>query len=111
MYTSLSSRGRNIKMKHRAKKLALALTIISAVNVGGYVSARVLDAAPSAAQQEKQKAFEEYLAQKEAEFEQEFNEVKQRNDELRREFDSLPKSSEAEVRSAVAQSLNKSARK
>ena len=94
-------------MKHSVKKLALALTIVSAVTVGGYVSARALDAAP---RHEKQQAFEEHLAQKEAEFERNFNAVKQQNDELRRKFDNLPSSSEAEVRAAVAQSLNKSNR-
>ena len=94
-------------MKTRGKKLAVALIIATAV-AGGYVSARALDAAP---QQEKQQAFEEHLAQKEAEFERNFNAVKQQNDELRRKFDNLPSSSEAEVRAALAQSLNKSNRK
>ncbi len=94
-------------MKHSAKKLAFALSILSAVTAGGYVSARAVDDAP---QQEKQQAFEEHLAQKEAEFERNFNAVKQQNDELRRKFDNLPSSSEAEVRAAVAQSLNKSNR-
>ena len=94
-----------MKMKHSVKKLALALTIVSAVTVGGYVSARALDAAPP--QQEKQQAFEEHLAQKKAEFERNFNEVKQQNDELRRKFDSLPQSSESEIRDALARSLKK----
>lgn len=89
-------------MYNKAKKLALALTIISAVTAGGYVSARAL-----APQQEKQTAFEEHLAQKEAEFERNFNEVKQQNDELRRKFDSLPQSSESEIRDALARSLKK----
>lgn len=93
-----------MKMKHRAKKLALALSIVFAVTAGGYVSAREVDDAP---QQEKQQAFEEHLAQKEAEFERNFNEVKQQNDELRRKFDSLPQSSESEIRDALARSLKK----
>ena len=95
-----------MKRKHRAKKLALALalTIVSAVTVGGYVSARALDDAP---QQEKQQTFEEHLAQKEAEFERNFNAVKQQNDEFRRKFDSLPQSSESEIRDALARSLKK----
>lgn len=97
-----------MKRKHRAKKLALALTIVSAVTVGGYVSARALNAAP---RHEKQTAFEEHLAQKEAEFDREYNEVKARNDEIRRKFDSLPSPSESELRAALAQSLNKSNRK
>lgn len=91
-------------MYSKAKKLALALTIVSAVTVSGYVSARALNAAP---QHEKQTTFEEHLAQKEAEFERNFNAVKQQNDELRRKFDNLPSSSEAEVRAALAQSLPK----
>ncbi len=90
-------------MNSKAKKLALALTIISAVTAGGYVSARAV-----APQQEKQTAFEEHLAQKEAAFEREYNEVKLRNDEIRRKFDSLPQSSESEIRAALARSLNKS---
>ena len=96
-------------MYSKAKKLALALTIISAVTAGGYVSARGLNVVPVAQQEksEKQKAFEEHLAQKEAEFERNFNEVKQQNDELRRKFDSLPQSSESEIRDALARSLKK----
>ena len=100
-------------MKHRGKKIAVALIIATAI-AGGYASVRALDIAPAAARQEKsekQKAFEEHLAQKEAEFDQKFNEVKAQNDEIRRKFDSLPKSSEAEVSSAVARSLDKSNRK
>ncbi len=92
-------------MYSKAKKLALALTIISAVTAGGYVSARALDAVEP--QHEKQTAFEEHLAQKEAEFEQKFNDVKARNDEIRRKFDSLPSPSESELRAALARSLNK----
>ena len=97
-------------MYSKAKKLALALSILSAVTAGGYVSARALDAAPSVAQREKsekQKAFEDRLVQKNAEFERKFNEVKARNDEIRREFDSLPSPSESELRDALAQSLKK----
>ncbi len=89
-------------MYSKAKKLALALTIISAMTAGGYVSARAV-----APQQEKQTAFEEHLTQKEAAFEREYNEVKLRNDEIRRKFDSLPRASESEIRAALARSLNK----
>ncbi len=96
-------------MYSKAKKLALALTIISAVTAGGYASARALDAVEP--QHEKQTAFEEHLAQKEAEFEREYNEVKAQNDELRRKFDGLPSPSESELRDALARSLDKSNRK
>lgn len=92
-------------MKHSVKKLALALTIISAVTAGGYVSARALDAVEPP--HEKQTALEEHLAQKKAEFEQKFDDVKARNDEIRRKFDSLPSPSESELRAALARSLNK----
>ena len=98
----------------KGKQLALTLAIVSALTVGGYAGARALDVAPSVARQEKsekQKAFEEQLAKKEAEFERKYNEVKLQNDEIRRKFDSLPKTSEAEVRSAVARLLENSNRK
>ncbi len=101
-------------LQNKGKKLALALILVSVVTVGGYAGARALDIAPSTLQQEKseqQKAFEEHLSQKEAKFAREYNEVKLQNDEIRRKFDSLPKSSKEEVIAANAQSLNKSNRK
>lgn len=82
-------------LQNKGKKLASVLLLVVAALTGNYVKSA---AEPPRENQgiiqkleksDKQKAFEEQLAKKEAEFEQRYNEVKKRNDELRKEFDKI----------------------
>lgn len=97
-------------LQNKGKSIALTLSLVAAALTGSYVNAvaeqpRAVQETATQEKSEKQRAFEDYLAKKNAEFDRKFNEVKARNDELRRKFDSLPESSTEEVIAANARSL------
>ncbi len=86
-------------MKNAVQKVSIVFAVVGAlallVGCGGAKS--VSNSSDSPVQQqvvqqeksEKQKAFEEQLSKKEAEFDRKYNEVKSQNDKLREEFDRL----------------------
>ncbi len=87
-------------MKNKGIKLAAVLILAAIAMTGSY----------GGIEQEKyeqQKAFAEHLAEKEAEFEQNYNEIKQANDAMRAKFDQCKKVSDAELRKLLARERSK----
>lgn len=118
-------------MRNRGTKWTMIL-LAAAIAAGGYGMAKESCAANSAAkprqeiarqtdrtagatenreQSEKREAFEKRLAEKRAKFEREYNEVKERNDEIREKFDQCRDVSEEELRAHIANNLEKHTRK
>lgn len=86
-------------MKNAVQKVSIVFAVVGALAllVGCSGAKSVSNSSDSLVQQqvvhqeksEKQKAFEEQLSKKEAEFDRKYNEVKSQNDKLREEFDRL----------------------
>ena len=87
-------------MKNIGKMLAAALILVAIVMPGSYGGIEQEE-------YEQRKAFEEQLAEKEAEFRQKYNEIKQRNDAIRAKFDQCREVSETELRELLAKKLSK----
>ena len=87
-------------MKSKGKKLAAALILTAIVMTGSYGGIEQEE-------YEQRKAFEEHLAEKEAEFERKYNEIKQANDAMRAKFDQCKDVSETELRELLAKERSK----
>ena len=88
-------------MKSNGKKFVSALLVVAAVVAGGYGVARAVCIAPSA----EQKAFDDRWAKRRAEFDKEYNEVRQEGARIRQKFNDCKTVSDDELRAAVAKDL------
>ncbi len=87
-------------MKNKGIKLAAVLILAAIAMTGSYGGIE-------REEYERQKAFAEHLAEKEAEFERNYNEIKQANDAMRLKFDQCKEVSKTELRELLAKERSK----
>ena len=87
-------------MKNKGIKLAAALILAAIAMTGSYGGIEQEE-------YEQQKAFAEHLAEKQSEFEQTYNEIKQTNDAMREKFDQCKEVSKTELRELLAKERSK----
>ncbi len=111
-------------MKKKGKIVAVGLLMSAFVLAVGYGAASETAVAESsdrpgqetvsfpnqADAQGKREAFEKRVAKKEAEFDKKYNEVRQRNEQIRQKFNNCREPSEEELRAAIARELKKRGR-
>ena len=111
-------------MKKKGKIVAVGLLASAFVLAIGYGAARETAVAESSERpgqetvsfsdpadaQRKREVFEERFAKRKAEFEKEYNEVRQQNERIRQKFNNCREPSEEELRAAIARELKKRGR-